>query len=205
MAVRPRSSIALNHRTEYHYDSQGRLVETILPDATPEILSDNPCTIDLYDKGGRRRASIDQAGRVTHFVYDKVGRLMETIYPKAGETLSQLLAAIAPGQTPATIDWTTMVYPDATPSYLAGNPRTKTEYFLTGEVKAQIDERGDRTEYRYDKVGRLNETIYADTTSDTLTDNPRTIVKYDETGRRIAEIDPLNHKTAFQYKRSRDG
>ncbi|WP_071591949.1 RHS repeat domain-containing protein [Baaleninema simplex] len=77
------------------------------------------------------------------------------------------------GSTLADVDWTQVVYPDETPSYLDDRryPRTTTEYHATGEVKAHIDERGNRTEYRYDALGRRIETIYPDKTPDTLDDN----------------------------------
>ncbi|MBE9178151.1 EndoU domain-containing protein [Oculatella sp. LEGE 06141] len=160
---------ALQRRMEYRYDDSGLLIETILPDETPNNSDDNPRTRSSYDAAGRKIATIDQAGRVKHYQYDELGRLVATIYA------------------------------DSTPDTLADNPRTITEYYLTGEVKAQIDERGNRTEYRYDAAGRLIETIYADNTPETLTDNPRSTVQYDEAGRRIADIDALGHQTQFIY------
>jgi large repetitive protein len=190
---------ALTHTTHYRYNEQGQLIETILPDDPSPDLSNNLRTIDLYDQGGRKRATIDQAGHVTHMVYDKVGRLVKTIYPKAGDTLAQFLAAIAPTQNLATVDWTKITYPDAVPAYLSTHPHTSTEYYSDGLTRAQIDERGNRTEYRYDSAGRMIETIYADDTPDNLTNNPKTQVKYDLAGRRTEELDPLNHKTSFQY------
>ncbi|MGB3514868.1 MAG: RHS repeat domain-containing protein [Elainellaceae cyanobacterium] len=104
--------------------------------------SDNSRTISLYDRGGRLHASIDQAGRVTHMTYDAVGRLVETIHPAAVETLQQLLDAIAPGENLATVDWSTVVYPDEAPTYLDDNERVRTEYSEDGRVNASINERG---------------------------------------------------------------
>lgn len=63
----------LLRETRYRYDNKGQLVETIYPDATPEVLTDNPRTVTLYDRGSRSRASIDESGRVTHFFYDVEG------------------------------------------------------------------------------------------------------------------------------------
>ncbi|MBE7384905.1 MAG: RHS repeat protein [Leptolyngbya sp. SIO1E4] len=57
-----------------------------------------------------------------------------------------------------------------------------TQYTQDGRVKARIDERGNRTEYRYNALGHLTETIYDDT-PDTLTDSPRMTVTYDNLGR----------------------
>jgi YD repeat-containing protein len=155
-AGRQSASIENNRRTEYRYNSQGKLVETIYPDDTPATNSDNPKTIAVYDKGGRQRATIDRSGRVTHYKYDDAGQLIETIYPdESPNQIQQLLNAISPGQTPQSVDWTNIVYTDITPAYLASNSRTKTEYYKNGQVKAEIDVDGNRTEYEYDGANRV--------------------------------------------------
>jgi RHS repeat-associated protein len=118
---------------------------------------------------GQEIASIDKAGRITRTVYDAVGKVIEIIAP------------------------------DSTPNDLTDNPRTKTEYYGDGKIKATIDELGHRTEYRYDNGGRRIETIYADDTPDTLVDNPRTTYKHDLVGQRISETDALGHTTNYEY------
>jgi large repetitive protein len=115
---------ALNRITQSRYDDKGQLVETLYPDATPANAADNPRTITVYDKGGRQRATLDESGRVTHYRYNDSGNLVETIYPLETDTLAQFVAAVAPGKTPQTVDWTQVVYPDAVPTYLDNNPRT---------------------------------------------------------------------------------
>nr|WP_228057013.1 putative Ig domain-containing protein [Tychonema sp. LEGE 07203] len=210
---RQSASIDGNRRTEYRYNSQGKLVETIYPDDTPSN-SDNSRTITVYDKGGRQRATIDRDGRVTHYKYDDAGRLTETIYPtEDANQVQSLLNAISPGQTPQSVDWTNIVYPDTTPAYLASNSRTKTEYYKTGEVKAEIDVSGNRTEYEYDAAGRVSltrfdatnyitytydtvgnrktETVFAGGTSTTTT--------YDSKGQVTATTDPNGKTTKFEY------
>jgi YD repeat-containing protein len=44
---------ALGRTTQTIYDKLGRVVEVILPDATPNDLTDNPRTKAEYDKVGR--------------------------------------------------------------------------------------------------------------------------------------------------------
>ncbi|MEG5129330.1 putative Ig domain-containing protein [Microcoleus sp. ARI1-B5] len=190
---------ARNNKTEYRYDSKGQLVETIYPDATPANLADNPRTINIYDKGGRLRTEVDRDRQVTHYNYDDAGRLIETIYPDGVDSLGQLVSAIAPGQTPATIDWTQVIYPDVSPAFLSNNPRSKTEFYKNGDVKAEIDERGNRTEYRYDPDGRLVEVIYPDDTPNNLADNPRTKTEYDNLGRTVATVDAKGRVTRYEY------
>ncbi|AFZ10677.1 RHS repeat-associated core domain protein (plasmid) [Oscillatoria nigro-viridis PCC 7112] len=190
---------ARNNKTEYRYDSSCQLVETIYPDNTLGNPADNPRTINIYDKGGRLRATIDSDKHATHYNYDDAERLVETIYQDKIDTLAQLVSVLAPGQTPATIDWTQVIYPDIAPAFLSDNPRSKTEYYKNGDVKAEIDERGNRTEYRYDNNGRLVEVIYPDDTPNNLTDNPRTKTEYDYAGRTVATIDAKGRITRYEY------
>lgn len=200
--------------TEYRYNQTGQLVETIYPDDTPDNSDDNPRAITVYDRGGRERANISSNGRVTQFEYDAVDRLTATIYPDdSSNQVEQLIAAIAPDQTPETIDWTTVIYPDSTPAYLVGRPRTSTEYYQNGWVKAEIDEIGDRVDYKYDPLGReievrydennyltysynslgssRTESLYAE---GTITENV-----YDSLGNLVAVTNPNNHTTEYEY------
>lgn len=166
---------ALLRRTEYKYNKLGKLEETIYPDNTPNNPNDNPREITRYDAAGRKIETIDKAGRSTRFVYDKVGRLIYTVLPD---------------DTPDN--------PTVSPE-LWDNPKTETIYYTDGLVKAQIDELGNRTEFRYDAAGRQIEIIYADNTPATLTDNPRTKYVYNAAGQKIAETDALNRTTSFKY------
>ncbi|ACK68468.1 YD repeat protein (plasmid) [Rippkaea orientalis PCC 8801] len=188
----------LLRKTEYRYDNKGQLVETIYPDSTPNNNADNPRTITVYDRGSRQKATIDQAGRVTYYNYDQLGRLIETIYPDEVDTLSQFVSFLDSSKTVTTIDWTEVIYPDSNPSYLSDNPRTQTEYYQDGQVKANINERGYRTEYIYDANDQLIEIIYPE-----LEYNPginfTTTSTYDVVGRKIAETDGLGRTTNYVY------
>ena len=189
----------LSNQTQFVYNNNGSLIETIYPDQTPEDISDNPKIVHLYDRDSRRRATIDQSGRITHYNYNALGWLVETIYPDSTDELSLLIATIADNQTPETINWVDIVYPDSTPEYLNDNPRVSTEYYQNGWVKAEIDQRGNRTEYRYSDRGELIEEIYPDLTPDDLSDNPRTTWTYNAEGDLISFTNSLGHKTRYQY------
>jgi RHS repeat-associated protein len=159
----------LGRVTRMVYDADGRMIETILPDATPSDLTDNPRIKTEYDEMGREIAQIDAAGGVTRMVYDSVGRVIEIIEP------------------------------DTTPNDLTDNPRIKTEYYSDGLVKASIDELGHRTEYRYDALGRQIAIIYADSTPNDLSDNPTSRTVYDAVGEVIQSIDALGRVTKYIY------
>ncbi len=194
---------ALGRRTEYRYNERGLLIETILPDSTPDILTDNPRTKNEYDALDRLTIFTDELGRKTYYVYDKLGRQIEVIYS------------------------------DNTPNNLEDNPRTKKEYDKAGLVIAEIDELGNRTElkydnaerlisrtnalnevttytydadgrqismtdalgrkttYSYDNLDRLDSTIYANNTAMTTS--------YDGLGRVIAETDLAGNTTNYEY------
>jgi len=189
---------ALGRRTEYHYDDKGQLIETIYPDNTPETLEDNPRNISVYDRGSNQRATIDAVGRVTYYNYDAVGQLVETIYPDATDTLTQFVSFIDPTKTITTVDWSNVIYPDSSPIYLGDNPRIGTEYYQDGQVKANINERGYRTEYIYDANNQLIEVIYPE-----LANNPginsSTTYSYDVVGRKISETNALGRTTEYVY------
>ncbi|NJM00829.1 MAG: RHS repeat protein [Synechococcaceae cyanobacterium SM2_3_2] len=52
----------------------GRLEEVVLPDETPEDLSDNPRTRTEYDKAGRIKGEIDERGNRREYDYDNGNR-----------------------------------------------------------------------------------------------------------------------------------
>jgi RHS repeat-associated protein len=160
---------ALGRVTRMVYDENGRLIETILPDSTPNDFTDNPRTKTQYDAMGRSLAQTDAASRTTRMVYDADGRVIEIILP------------------------------DATPNDLSDNPRTKTEYYSDGLVKANIDELGHRIEYRYDALGRRIATIYADSTPNDLSDNPIERTVYNAVGQVTQVIDALGRVTKLVY------
>ncbi|MTJ15867.1 MULTISPECIES: DUF4114 domain-containing protein [unclassified Dolichospermum] len=194
---------ALGRRTEYRYNERGLLIETILPDSTPDILTDNPHTKNEYDALDRLTIFTDELGRKTYYVYDKLGRQIEVIYP------------------------------DSTPNDLNDNPRTKKEYDKAGLVIAEIDELGNRTELKYDNAERLisrtnalnevttytydadgrqismtdalgRKTIYGYDDLDRLNstnyaNNTAMTTSYDGLGRVIAETDLAGNTTNYEY------
>ncbi|WP_204105006.1 MULTISPECIES: DUF6531 domain-containing protein, partial [Spirulina sp. CCY15215] len=192
--------------SESIYDEKGQLVVSISADETAGDKTDNPRTVTVYDEGGRERASIDAEGVITHYIYDVAGRLVETVYGDevSLETfLSEMdLGTYQPTEyTLAAVDWTKVLYPVATPLRVlnADLPRRKTEYSEDGRVQAEIDEEGNRTEYKYDALGRLEQVIYPDTTDNNIDDRSITTYQYDKAGRRTHEIDAKGNVTEYQY------
>jgi RHS repeat-associated protein len=77
--------------------------------------------------------------------------------------------------------------------------RSKTEYYSDGLVKAQIDLRGNRTEFRYDALGRQIAVIAADLTPNDVSDNPTTRYTYDKAGQQKTMTDALGHVTSYEH------
>ena len=113
----------LGNTVRFVYDELDQVIETVLPDATPSDLSDNPRILQAYDAIGRLVSQTDADGNETRFVYDKVGNQTE------------------------------IVFADLTPSDPTDNPRQRFEYDAIGQLIAEIDELGNRTEYEYDALG----------------------------------------------------
>jgi RHS repeat-associated protein len=187
------------------YLEKNQLRETILPDGTPNDLTDNPRIKIDYDEAGNRKAVTDPEGNTTHFKYDSLNRPTE------------------------------MIHPDRTPDNLEDNPRIKVEYDKLGRMKALTDERGNRNEFEYDAAGKmkvvrsgaggsqqttstydaggreitrtnaLNRTtkfVYdnLDRIVETIFPDQKSIkVEYDAFGNIIAQTDQANRTTSFEY------
>lgn len=194
---------ALGRRTEFLYNDRGLVSEIILPDGTPNTLSDNPRQKREYDAADQLVALIDEAGKTLRYQYDALGRLVETIFP------------------------------DTTPGNLADNSRIRSEYDAAGRVVAEIDELGNRTEFVYDSVGQLttvrdalgNETQFTfdanrqnsavtdalgrvtefsydelgQLTQTQFADGTRTTNTYDPLGRVVTATDASGQTSQFEY------
>jgi large repetitive protein len=194
---------ALGRTTQTIYDKLGRVVEVILPDATPTDLTDNPRTKAEYDKVGRVVKSIDELGRFSEYQYDAAGRttwMKDALGNKSSYTYSttgrRLTETNALGQT------TKYIYDNLSrfiATEFADGTRISNTYNAIGNRDSSTDQAGRITYYEFDKLNRLTSTIYADATPNDLTDNPRTQTVYDELGRVIATIDENGNREEYEY------
>ncbi|MFO1495877.1 MAG: RHS repeat-associated core domain-containing protein [Lysobacterales bacterium] len=209
--------------TKMVYDAANRLVETILPDATPGTDADNPRTRSEYDAAGQLLASIDELGQRTEYRYDAAGRQVQVI-DALGQTMSTEYDAA--GQRVAVTDalgrttrfvydaagrLTETVHPDTTPGD-ADNPRTRTVFDAVGRKVAETDEMGRITRYTYDTLGRLTQVILPNPATGA---NPELVngqtpansgalvtrYDYDEQGNKTAQTDAEGRITRWAYDR----
>ena len=78
---------ALGRTTRFEYHLEGRLVETIHPDATTSNPDDNPRTSTEYDAVGRKTAEVDELGRRELYAYDALGQLAAVTLPSSATGL----------------------------------------------------------------------------------------------------------------------
>jgi RHS repeat-associated protein len=194
---------ALGRTTQTIYDKLGRVVEVILPDATPNDLTDNPRTKAEYDKVGRVVKSIDQLGRFSEYKYDAAGRttwMKDTLGNKSSYTYSTTGRRLT--ETNALGQITKYIYDNLSrfvATEFADGTRISNTFNVIGNRNSSTDQAGRITYYEYDKLNRLTSTIYADATPNDLTDNPRTQTEYDELGRVVATIDENGNREEFEY------
>jgi YD repeat-containing protein len=194
---------ALGRTTQTIYDKLGRVVEVILPDATPNDLTDNSRTKAEYDQVGRVVKSIDELGRFSEYKYDAAGRttwMKDALGNKSDYTYSttgrRLTETNALGQT------TKYIYDNLSrfvATEFADGSRISNTFNVIGNRDSSTDQLGRITYYEYDKLNRLTSTIYADATPNDLTDNVRTQTEYDELGRVIATLDENGNREEFDY------
>jgi len=166
--------------TRVEYDAMGRAIAELLPDATPDDLTDNPRIRREYDALNRVIAEVDPLGNRTEYEYDAAGNRVLTRDPLGHETtvrydsVGRPVVVIDALRHETHIEYDDlnrpikMTLPDGTVntrSYDAGGRITATrdslgnitryEHDLAGRLTAVVDAMGGRTEYGYDEVGNL--------------------------------------------------
>ncbi|WP_198406337.1 LysM peptidoglycan-binding domain-containing protein [Delftia acidovorans] len=171
-----------------NYDAAGRLVSTTrfanatnaakratgtLAELMPASNSQDIIERRLYDGQGRLAGTVDGAGYLTTFGYDAAGLLTsQTRYATA------LKAAVL-----STLTSTTAVA-GIRPATNAQDRTTVFEYDKLGQLTAETDWQGTRTEHSYDAAGNRTASTVAAGTSEARTRQ----VRYDALGRITAEL-----------------
>ena len=177
---------ALNHRTEFVYDAQGRRVQTRFADGSTRS--------ERYDVAGRRVGLEDESRRQTAFEYDALGRLTAVVNALGGRTtyrydendnLTSRTDALGRG-TAYTFDALNRLIGRVLP----GGQRESVAYDAVGNVVSRTDFNGDRATYAYDAMNRL--------ILKTLPAGVTTRFTYGGAGQRLTTTDQTG-TTSYQY------
>jgi RHS repeat-associated protein len=152
------------YRTEYTYDGLNRLIRTVDPAGNRHDFG--------YDSRGNRTLAVDamrsaaeEPGNVVRYAFDGLDRLVRT---------ERYLTSDGTG--------------NGTP---VGSIVTRQEWDASDRLVARIDDRGNRTVYRYDGLDRMIGMEHADGTSVSFA--------VDAHGRRIAVLDANGTQSAMTY------
>jgi large repetitive protein len=181
--------------TRYVYDELGRVVETILPDETPNTLADNPRTQTEYTAAGRIKAKTDLYGNREEYTYDTLGHLKQ-VKDVLGNTTSytytiggQLASITDPHNRTTQFFYDDKARPVETRFFDGAS--AKTTYDSLGRVQSETNALGQTTRYEYDAYGQVKAVINAL--------NERTEFEYDQRKNLVKVTDALGHFTTYTY------
>ncbi|WKB51634.1 LysM peptidoglycan-binding domain-containing protein [Eleftheria terrae] len=186
---------------------------------------DNPNQIvrtQTYNAFGEVISETDGLGRTTSFARNNAGLLTTQVAPRTQATLSNgFVASVRPtttttydlaGRAIATTDANRNVQ---TQRWAAGSNLLLAEahaygqkqhgYDIFGDKRYTVDEIGNRTDYRYDAMGRLVETAQPERAAGTPGNGGSAPVRavdrydYDEAGQRISHTNALGHTEKMAY------
>ncbi|WP_020480084.1 RHS repeat-associated core domain-containing protein [Synechococcus sp. PCC 7336] len=219
---------ALGRRTNFVYDEKGNLIETIFPDNTPENLSDNPRIQSGFNAAGNQIGFIDRENNIFGYTYSAIDQISSFILPdNSPEDLNDNdrfsidydITGLVSQITHPNDRITELEYD------LAGRLVTTREfvseglfaefnviYDADGREIARINPLGEKTEFIYDNLDRLIETIYPDLSRETREydrsgnllgivdrNGDSTRFEYDLLNRVTAVVNPLGHRTEYEY------
>lgn len=185
---------AFGQTTTRSYDRAGNMLT--------ERHADGSTTTFEYDARGNLVAETDQLQQVTRHQYDSSGNRIRTIDSSGNTTdttftLNNLRSSTTRLQTTAqgVEEVTTRYAYDAEGRRIgvtdAEGNISHTEYDAVGNVTAEVDPLGNRTEYLYNDDGVRISTVYADGTSSTK--------EVDPNGQVLARVAASGIRTVFQY------
>jgi len=185
--------------TSFDYDASDRLQKTTYPD--------NTTSQTFYNSLGKVDYTLDALSRKTSYAYDELGQLTKTTYPdnttattvyddggqvtsrtdRAGRISGAFYDSLGRTVASGALDAQGNFLRDA-----LGNPvYAGTYYDDAGQVLAQVDERGDATQFAYDALGRRVGVM------DAL--KKVTWSSFDADGRQTSVLDANNHQTTYDY------
>jgi len=210
----------LGRKTDYDYDSSGRLVKVTIAKGTPQQAIQR----FEYDAAGNQTAFIDEKGNRTQYLFDEMNRLIKVteadpdgsgpatkpVTSYTYDAANNMVSMVDAKNNATTYEYDSMNRQIKTTD--AVNGQIKREYDAVGNLISVIDELGHETQYKYDSRNRLietkdpegNVTKYGYDLDDNRTSviDPKgnqTSFFYDSRARLIREVDPKGKVTKYEY------
>ncbi|MBB5020475.1 YD repeat-containing protein, partial [Chitinivorax tropicus] len=189
-----KAALAKPTTTHYTYDAAGRVLTM--------LTAGGRLTRNQYDAAGNLVSSTlsradGQDARTTRYRYDLLGRSTHVI---DAEGFGSLVEYDEAGQKTRVSSGVYLLQAgdngyDAAKAARAATLGTRYEYDLNGQVTAEVNGAGDRTEYRYDGLGNRIAKIQAAGTVLART----TTYQYDNAGRLVETITPEGGRSKRRY------
>ncbi len=188
---------ALGNTTINKYDQRGNLISSVSASGREEKTA--------YDSNGQPTELTDAAGNVTRYAYDRRGWMNQSVdtlgntraytHDSTGNTTSITTSRTSTtGQVSQVINMVMDVDGRVTSLQGPGGVTFRTEYDAAGQLVAQIDGSGRRTEYQYSDAGTLVAVVYPNAAG---TAASRVTSEYDAANQLIASTDELGRTTKF--------
>ncbi|MEZ2277233.1 MAG: polymorphic toxin-type HINT domain-containing protein [Microcoleus sp.] len=149
---------ALGHSIRYKYDEYGQKVETTFQNGDKILMG--------YDQFGRITSVTDENLHSTKYAYDNLSQLTEIEQANQAKTkytydnLARLTETKDANQNITKFEYDDWFRPTAT--ILPMGQRNQTVYDKFGQVVSKTDFNGDKINYTYDTLGRLNQKTFTD-------------------------------------------
>ncbi|MDR0391438.1 MAG: hypothetical protein LBH59_06000, partial [Planctomycetaceae bacterium] len=200
---------AHDNKTQFVYDSLGRVIQTILPDPDDNGILTSPVYSQTYDKLGRITSETDPLGQVTYYEYNALGLLTRVVEPGddpnnlptteySYNNAGELIQVIFPDGK--TVDYTYDLLGRVLTTTITGDMESITyenSYERFGRTVYETDPHGNIVAYVYDNLDQLIE-VHTPNPDDSLL--PLIYrYEYDTAGQLISEYDNLGNIKSYEY------
>lgn len=188
-----------HYETKISYDDRGNVTKIIHPNGVEEKY-----TYDMHNNLITIEKEIDEENKaITTFDYDTQGRKISQTNPLGDEIRYEYSGnhSLPTHIIDAEGHPTTYTYDEANrvKTVKKGSHSISYDYNHLNNITKVIDQSGNTTRMKYDRMGNLIKTIEPNQYNSTTDDGLGTVVEYNAMDKPIKTIDPLGNIYAYQY------